>query len=119
MGPPASRASPRPPSPVGRPSVAMPAEHSRGLNDEEELAPSGHPPTGENPEPAVAGPQPGAWHPALQHDQLLTQTQILGDQVRSECEPGRDRPPRPPDHAEPPSVLDMTGVFHRPGQKER
>jgi hypothetical protein len=61
----------------------MPTEHGRGLNDEEKLAPSGNPPTGENPEPAVAVTQPGAWRPAVQYDQLLTQAQILGDQVRS------------------------------------
>jgi hypothetical protein len=50
----------------------MPAEHGRGLHDEKELAPSGNPPAGENPEPPIAGTQPGAWCPALQHDQLLT-----------------------------------------------
>ena len=117
--PPASRSASGPPSPVGPPPPAMPAEHGRGLNDEEGLPPSGHPPTGENPEPAVAVTQPGTWRPALQHDQLLTQAEILGDQVRSGCEPCRDRPPRPPDHAEPPFFLALTGVFHRPGRKER
>jgi hypothetical protein len=71
MGPPASRSSPRPPSPVGRPSPAVPAEHGRGLNDEEELAPLGHPPTGENPEPAVPIAQPRPRRSPLQHDQLL------------------------------------------------
>jgi hypothetical protein len=118
-GPPAARASSGPPAPVGRPPPAMPAEHGRGLHDEQGPSPSGHPPTGENPEPPIAGTQPGAGRPALQHDQLLTQAQILGDQVRSGCEPCRDRPPCPPDHADPPSALDLTGVFHRPGQKER
>jgi hypothetical protein len=48
----------------------MPAEHGCGLHDEEGLSPSGNPPTGENPEPAITGPQPGAGRPALQHDQL-------------------------------------------------
>ena len=118
-GPPASRSSPGPPSPVGRPSPAMPAEHARGLNHEEELSPSGNPPTGGNPEPAVAVSQPGTWRSALEHEQLLPQAQILGDQVRSGCEPSRDGPPRPPDHAEPPSILALTGVFHRSGQNER
>jgi hypothetical protein len=61
----------------------MPTEHGRGLNGQEKLAPSGNPPTGENPEPAVAVTQPGASRPAVQYDQLLTQAQILGDQVRS------------------------------------
>ena len=113
------RSSPGPPSPVGRPSPAMPAEHGRGLNHEEELSPSGNPPTGGNPEPAVAVSQPGTWRSALKHEQLLPQAQILGDQVRSGCEPSRDGPPRPPDHAEPPSILALTGVFHRSGHKER
>src|SRR5262249_61069129 len=96
-----SRSAPGPPSPVGRPSPAMPTKHGRGLNHEEELAPSGHPPTGENPEPAVAVSQPGTGRSALEHDQLLTQAQILGNQVRSGREPCRDRSPRPPDHGGP------------------
>jgi hypothetical protein len=47
--------------------------------------------------------EPWAWHPALQYDQLLTQAQILDDQVRSGFRPRCDRSPRPPDHADPPS----------------
>jgi hypothetical protein len=115
----ASPASSGPPSPVGCPPSAMLAEHGRGLNDEQGLSPSGDPPTGENPEPAVPIAQPRPRRSSLLHDQLLPQAQILGDQVRSGCEPCRDRSPCPPDHTEPPSVLDQTGVFHRPGQKER
>ena len=112
-GSPAARSPSGPPAPVGRPPPAMPAEHGGGLDHEEALAPSGHPPTGENPEPAVPIAQPRRWPPPLQHNQLLTQAQILGDQVRSGREPCRDRPPRPPDHAEPPSVLDPDGSLAR------
>jgi hypothetical protein len=97
----------------------MPPEHGVRLDDQERVAPCGKPSTDENPEPAVAVPEPGAWRPAMQYDQLLTQAQILGDQVRSGREPCRDRPPRPPDHAEPPPFLVLTGVFHGHGQKER
>jgi hypothetical protein len=57
----------------------MPAEHGVRLNDEQELSPSRKPPTDENPEPAVAVTEPWVWRPALQHDQLLTQAQILDD----------------------------------------
>src|SRR5262249_56729166 len=117
--PPASPSTSRPPSPVGRPPPAMPTEHGRGLNDEEGLSPSGHPPTSENPEPAVAVTQPGTWRPALQHDQLLTQAKILGDQVGSGCEPCRDRPPRPPDHTETPPFLALAGGFPRPRAAEK
>jgi hypothetical protein len=97
----------------------MPAEHSVRLDDEERVAPCGKPPTDENPEPAVAVTEPWAWRPALQHDQLLTQAQILDDQVRSGFRPRRDRSPCPPDHADPPFVLDLPGVFHTAWQKER
>jgi hypothetical protein len=96
----------------------MPAEHGVRLDDEERVAPFGEPPTDENPEPPVAVTKPWAWHPALQHDQLLTQAQILDNQVRSGFRARRDRSPRPPDHAAPP-VPDLPGVFHRAGQKER
>src|SRR5262249_56267961 len=74
---------------------------------------SGHPPTGENPEPTVAIAQPRPRPPPLEDNQLLTKAQIRGDQVRSGREPCRDRPPRPPDHAEPPSVLDPDGSLAR------
>jgi hypothetical protein len=57
----------------------MPAEHGGRLDDEERVAPFGKPSTDENPEPAVAVTEPWTWHPALQHDQLLTQAQILDD----------------------------------------
>src|SRR4029450_12612778 len=67
---------PGPPPPIGRPSPAMPAEHGVRLDDEERVAPFGKPSTDENPEPAVAVTEPWTWHPALQHDQLLTQAQI-------------------------------------------
>jgi hypothetical protein len=110
---------PGPPPPIGRPSPAMPAEHGVRLDDEERVVPSGKPSTDENPEPAVAVTEPWVWRPALQHDQLLTQAQILDDQVRSGFRPRRDRSPRPPDHTEPPSFLVLTGVFHRPGRMER
>ena len=80
---------------------AIAAEHGIRLDDEERVAPCGEPPTDENPEPAVAVTEPWAWRPALQHDHLLTQAQILDDQVRSGFAPRRDRSPRPPDHAEP------------------
>ncbi len=49
----------------------------------------------------------------------LTQAQIPDDQVRSGFCPRRDRPPRAPDHADPPSILDLPGVFHMAWQKER
>jgi hypothetical protein len=65
--------------PIGRPSPAMPAEHGIRLDDEERVAPCRKPSTDENPESAVAVTKPWAWHPALQHVQLLTQAQILGD----------------------------------------
>jgi hypothetical protein len=97
----------------------MPAEHGVRLDDEEQVAPCGEPPTDENPEPAVAVTEPWAWHPTLQHDQLLTQAQILDDRVRSGFRPRRDRSPRPPDHADPPPILDLPGVFHTAWHKER
>jgi hypothetical protein len=57
----------------------MPAEHGVRLDDEEQVAPCGKPLTDENSKPAVAVTKPWVWRPALQHDQLLTQAQILGD----------------------------------------
>jgi hypothetical protein len=97
----------------------MPAEHGVRLEDQERVAPFGKPSTDENPEPAVAVTEPWAWRPALQHDQLLTQAQILDDQVRSGFCPRRDRSPRPPDHAKPlPSVLDLPGSFTGPARRK-
>ena len=106
---------------ANRPSIPGDASGARcRLDDEERVAPCGKPSTDENPEPAVAVTEPWAWHPALQHDQLLTQAQILDDQVRSGFCPRRDRSPRPPDHADPPfHPLDLPGVFHPAWQKER
>ena len=116
-GRPAPPSWPGPPSPIGRPSPAMPTEHGIRLDDEERVAPCGKPSTDENPEPAVTVTEPWAWHPALQHDQLLTQAQILDDQVRSGFRPCRDRSPRPPDHADPPPST-CRESFTGPGTRE-
>jgi hypothetical protein len=99
----------------------MPAEHGVRLDDEERVAPCGEPPTDENPEPAVAVTEPWTWHPALQHDQLLTQAQILDDYNKSVLGFVHAAMALPAHliMLTPPPVLDLPGAFRTAWQKER
>jgi hypothetical protein len=111
---------PGPPPPIGHPSPAMPAEHGVRLDDEERVRHVGNHRQTRTQNRRSPSRSRGRGAPTLQYDQLLTQAQILDDQVRSGFRPRRDRSPRPPDHPDPPpSVPDLPGVFHRAGQKER
>ena len=97
----------------------MPTEHGRGLNDEEGLSPSGHPPTGENPKPAVAVTQPGTWRPALQHDHCWRRQRF--SVIRSALDVNHAAIAFPAHliTLNPLPSLSWREVFHGPGQKER
>jgi hypothetical protein len=61
----------------------MPLQYGIGLHDEQCVSPTGEAPTRQNPESPILIAQARALLLALQDHQLLSETEILGDQQRS------------------------------------
>ena len=61
----------------------MPLQYSIGLHNEQCVSPTREAPTRQNPESPILTAQARALLLALQDHQLLSETEILGDQQRS------------------------------------
>jgi hypothetical protein len=81
----------------------MPPQHRFRLHNKKRIAPTGEPSTGANPELPVRIAQGRLRAPALQHQQLLAQAQVLGNQQRFRPESGRNSPDEKANHPAPPT----------------
>src|SRR6516162_2417693 len=76
----------------------MPPQHRFGLHNKERIAPTSEPSTGANPELSVRIAQARLRVPAVQHEPLLPQAQILGNQQGLRLESGRNDPDEKANH---------------------
>ena len=79
-----SAARTRPPAPVESKTGAMPADHSLGFDNEEDLGPAGPEAAESHPEPPVASVQGRPRSLAFEHGDLLAQSEDLQGGVASE-----------------------------------
>jgi hypothetical protein len=81
------------PGPVVLEALPVPADHGRGLDDDEAFSPSIPGTSQPEPEDAVLGFQPWASALSVEDDELLAERQILCDQVGLLGEQGVDDSP--------------------------
>jgi len=76
----------------------MPPQHRFGFHNKKRIAPTSEPSTGANPELSIGIAQARLRAPAVQHEQLLPQAQILGNQQGLRLESGRNDPDEKANH---------------------